>query len=337
MNLCPQSIASAEMRAERDELRRQIGAGASKVMEIDQFRREVEQREAVSRATSKQLQDSLQRQMQESGVREERLREEAAEMRMRWQDAISSREQMASELSSATAPLLRQISSLQDQIRSKSDHWQSIESTLAERAMRAENAAEIADHKKNLMEEQLGGLKQQLSSLTTRHSELHAQFQAAELSLERLKRSEVLWNEAKADYDTRILMETNQKQSLLSALKELELRHKVELNDLVESSSLLSTQKDLENAKLRKALEQSANEISSLRSSQVESGGSGMGSASSLDNGKSGSLMRKNSGGISNGGNHGMKGAVGNGEGNSQQPQMHKLGHLSSTYSGSAL
>ena len=36
------------------------------------------------------------------------------EMRKRWQEAVSSRETLASELGSATAPLLRQISSMQE-------------------------------------------------------------------------------------------------------------------------------------------------------------------------------------------------------------------------------
>ena len=41
-------------------------------METESSRRDIEQREAVLRATNKQLQDSLQRQMGEASVREER-------------------------------------------------------------------------------------------------------------------------------------------------------------------------------------------------------------------------------------------------------------------------
>ena len=53
----------AELRADRDDLRRQIGEGTSRVMETESSRRDIEQREAVLRATNKQLQDSLQRQV----------------------------------------------------------------------------------------------------------------------------------------------------------------------------------------------------------------------------------------------------------------------------------
>jgi hypothetical protein len=112
-------------------------------METESSRRDVEQREAVLRATSRQLQESLQRQMHEAAGREERLRDEVNEMRKRWQEAIVSRETLASELSSATAPLLRQISSLQESLRVKSENWQVIESSLSERALKAESAAEL--------------------------------------------------------------------------------------------------------------------------------------------------------------------------------------------------
>eukprot|EP01038_Epipyxis_sp_PR26KG_P007097 gene7097-9683_t len=90
--------SNAELRADRDDLKRQIGEGTSKVMETESSRRDIEQREAVLRATNKQMQDTLQQKMQESNIREERLREEVNEMRKRWQEAISSREAMASEL-----------------------------------------------------------------------------------------------------------------------------------------------------------------------------------------------------------------------------------------------
>lgn len=134
----------AELRAEAEDLRRQLGEGSSRVQETESSRRDIEQREAVLRATNKQLQDSLQRSMHDCSQREERLREEVNEMRKRWQEAISSRENLASELASATAPLLRQVSTLQESLRLKSEHFQVIESNLSERAMKAESVAEIA-------------------------------------------------------------------------------------------------------------------------------------------------------------------------------------------------
>ena len=105
----------SELKAEKDDLQNQIGAGANKVVATESTRRELEQREAILRATNKQLQDSLQRQMSEAVSREER-----------WQEAVSSRESLASEVSGATTPLLRQISSLQESLRVKSEGWQKV-------------------------------------------------------------------------------------------------------------------------------------------------------------------------------------------------------------------
>jgi TATA element modulatory factor len=100
--------------------------GANRATETESFRRDLEQREAILRATNKQLQDSLQRQMNESNMREERMREELTETRRRWQEAITSREALASEVGGATTPLLRQITALQETLRVKTDNWQKV-------------------------------------------------------------------------------------------------------------------------------------------------------------------------------------------------------------------
>lgn len=244
----------AEMKAERDELRRRIGEGTSRVMETESSRRDIEQREAVLRATNQQLQDSLQRQMQETVGREERLRDEVNEMRKRWQEAVGSREAMASELSSATAPLLRQISSLQESMRLKSEHWQNIESSLSERALRAENAAETAEHKRNLADEQLATLKQQLSIASAKLEQSQAQLTTAEHVSDRLKKREAVWSEEKADLESRLSLETAQRQSLQSTLRELEIRQKIEIQDAQDAAKLQLTQKEQELSNLRKEI-----------------------------------------------------------------------------------
>jgi predicted nucleic acid-binding Zn-ribbon protein len=95
-------------------------------VETESSRRDLEQREAILRATNRQLQESLQRQMDESSAREERMREELKETRNRWQEAIASREALTSEVGNATTPLLRQITSLQESLRVKTDSWQKV-------------------------------------------------------------------------------------------------------------------------------------------------------------------------------------------------------------------
>jgi hypothetical protein len=232
----------AELRADRDDLRRQIGLGTSKVMETESSRRDIEQREAVLRATNKQLQDSLQRQMQESGLREERLRDEVGEMRKRWQEAVTSRETLSSELGSATAPLMRQISSMQDSIRSKSESWQAVEASLSERALRAESVAEIAEHRKLLLEEQMSELKLQVGLLTTRLQDSTSAAQTAESALEKLQKLEASSAERVLELESLLALEVGQKQSLQSSLRELELRHKIDQQDARDAVEMMSQQ-----------------------------------------------------------------------------------------------
>lgn len=232
----------AELRADRDDLRRQIGLGTSKVMETESSRRDIEQREAVLRATNKQLQDSLQRQMQESGLREERLRDEVGEMRKRWQEAVTSRETLSSELGSATAPLMRQISSMQDSIRSKSESWQAVEASLSERALRAESVAEIAEHRKLLLEEQMSELKLQVGLLTTRLQDSTSTAQTAESALEKLQKLEASSADRVLELESQLALEVGQKQSLQSSLRELELRHKIDQQDARDAVEMMSQQ-----------------------------------------------------------------------------------------------
>jgi chromosome segregation ATPase len=212
--------------------------------------------------------------MTESATREERLREEVNEMRKRWQEAIASRESMASELGNATAPLLRQISSLQESVRVKSEHWQNVESSLSERALRAENAAEIAEHKRSLMEEQLLEVKQQYASCSGRLSECQAQLSSAETLIERLRKREALWTEEKAELDSKFALEVAQRQSLQATLREIELRHKVEVQELQDASAVVKSQSDLELAMVAKDVELLREELAALKTG----GGGGYGS-----------------------------------------------------------
>lgn len=166
-------------------------SGVSKVMETESSRRDVEQREAVLRATNKQLQDSLQRQMTEASSREERLRDEINEMRKRWQEAIASRENLSYELSAATAPLLRQISSLQESIRVKNDSFQSIESSLSEKALKAESSAQQAEARKQLLEEQNSTMTKQIAFMTNKINEMQQTILSFEEEIRGLKSNEM--------------------------------------------------------------------------------------------------------------------------------------------------
>lgn len=221
-----------EVRAERDELKRQLGEGNSKFMETESSRRDVEQREAILKATSKQLQDSLQRQQSDFSTREERLREEANEMRKRWQEAISSRESLATELASSTAPLLRQISSLQDSIRSKSESWQNMEASLTERAFKAEKAAEAAEKKRTTSEEQLISLKDQLELTIARLDEHKEKLLAIEGQHSQLQKASAAASDQVRELQSQLYFEIGQKQNLQTLLHEVEIKKNIEMQEM---------------------------------------------------------------------------------------------------------
>lgn len=227
--------AQQEQRGECDDLRKQLGEGASRVLNTESMRREVEQREAVLRATSQQLQDQLQRSMSDAAAREDRLREELSELRRRWQEAVSSREHLASELAAASAPLLRQIAALQEQLRVKTEQWTQVETTLVERAMKSETASEQFEHRRTLLEEQLQSLRLSLAQTESRLSDTQQQLMEAQDISQRLQRSEARHNEDARDWQARLAQETAQVASLHVALRDLELRHRLSLSETQET------------------------------------------------------------------------------------------------------
>jgi chromosome segregation ATPase len=254
-----------ELKAERDDLRRQIGEGTSKAIESEGFRREIEQREAVLKATSLQLQENLRNQMSDTLSREERLREEIMELRKKWQDAISSRETLSSELTSATTPLLRQISSLQENLRFKSEQLQTIESQLMERCLRAENFNETFEQKRLFLEEQITTLKNQLSAVTQKYNDCQLHLQNVELNLEKARRNESIYLEERDDYEKKWSQEHLLKQNLSNQIREMELKFKLEWQEKIEKVNHEIASKDSEISKLTKELFNSKEDFNSFK------------------------------------------------------------------------
>ena len=261
-------------RAEIESLKRELGEGHNLSQQKEVGLRDVEQREAVLRATNKQLQDNLQRHMNESSSREERLRDEINEMRKRWQDAVTGKENLASELAASTAPLLRQISNLQETLRSKSDNWQSVESILQERAMKAESVANIAESKRQSLEEQLMDTKSKLATSASRLDELQGQLIETETSLQLARNNEHSLMDRLSDLDTKLEMEIAQKQSLTVSLRELESRMKYEVQEAKEAGEVDQKTAEIEISKLKaekddleRQLKESNSKITKVKSS----------------------------------------------------------------------
>lgn len=138
----------------------------------------------------------------------------------------------------ATAPLLRQITTLQESLRLKSDAWQHIETTLSERALRAETLAESHVHKRSLLEEQVHSYQAQAQSLTTRLQDLQARLDESETLCHKYQRNEATLLEEQHEWRAKWTLQEAQHQSLLSSMRDLEAAHKVALQEVQERSAL---------------------------------------------------------------------------------------------------
>ena len=230
----------AVLRAELEEVQRQLGEGTNRLKETDDIKRDVESREAMLRASNAQLQESMQRQMNESSLREERLREEAGEMRKRWQEAITSREALASEMASSTQPLLGQISKLQETLRLKSESWQSVESSLSERALRAESALEVAEQKKAIAEDQLAASTAQLESAQRQLLDSQEKVNAMSRQVDQLKHVENVYTEKLEAVEGKLGLEQAHSHSLQASVRDLEARYELQLQEAKAAADLLS-------------------------------------------------------------------------------------------------
>jgi hypothetical protein len=122
--------------------------------------------------------------------------------------------------------------------------------------------------------------------------DLQSSSQSIELENNRYKRLESNWEEIRADLESRLALEVAQRQNTQSSLREFEMRHKIEVQNLVESATNQTTQRELEIAKLKKELEtaRSANDVrnnsSNNNNSRRQKGSSSSISTSSTNGGR---------------------------------------------------
>lgn len=160
-----------KLQEELDIASERLGEGMNLANMSESQKRDLEQKEAVLRATNKHLQESLQRCMSEASSREESLKEDLRDMRKRWQEAVTHREQLASDVGESTKPLLNQISSLQDSLRQKEKHWHEIERNLSTKLQAAEDTLSTESTRRNDIEKLSVDLKEQLRVLELERDE----------------------------------------------------------------------------------------------------------------------------------------------------------------------
>jgi hypothetical protein len=117
-----------ELKAESKELRKQMesvqkGAMLDSKRESHKLKKEhgdlVEELEIKLRASDR-----------EASVREDALRTEVSELRKRWQDTVRRADALSMDVQNSTAPLLRQLESMERQNRARAVAWADLETKL---------------------------------------------------------------------------------------------------------------------------------------------------------------------------------------------------------------
>lgn len=106
--------------------------------ELKRTRKEAQQAAQQEKKTLRQehhdmindLENKLRTTEREAGVREDALRHEVSELRKRWQDAVRRADALSMDIQSSTAPLLRQLESMERQNRARAANWAELESRL---------------------------------------------------------------------------------------------------------------------------------------------------------------------------------------------------------------
>ncbi|KAF1318625.1 Transcription factor tmf, tata element modulatory factor, partial [Globisporangium splendens] len=154
------------------------------------------------------LHQSLRDLEEESIRREEMARSEIADLKKKWQDAVSRVDMMGQSVSEATQPLLRQIHALQEDQRARQETWKATEAALQLRiqqgidlrrdaeAVQVQKEEEIhalqtriesAEKELKRRESELMREKEKYESTSTREHELRAQLDAMQAEIDEWK------------------------------------------------------------------------------------------------------------------------------------------------------
>jgi hypothetical protein len=182
-----------EFKAETKELHTELEAamkGAAVDNERDQKKWRKEHHDAVE-----DLETKLRNSEREAGAREDALRHEVAELRKRWQDAVSRADSLSMDSQSSTAPLLRQLDSIHRQNRARASAWAELETKL--RSELEENV--IANEK---LSRERSDLKTKCNRFERTANELEGELKATKNSLEEKSVRVKVLEEKLADMET---------------------------------------------------------------------------------------------------------------------------------------
>jgi len=240
-------------------------------METESSRRDIEQREAILRATSKQYQENLLQQMQEKAMIEEKLKNEIQEVRIRWQEAIEAREHLATEITQVSQPLIKEIQSLQEQLRNKVHFYQENERQLMEKLCKFETMQEQFEHRKTLYEENYAELKSQYMEtkkiLHQTEQDLYLLHQEKD---KLLAKYEAILGEKRELEMSKAQEYNDQIQRHQQIMQELECRHNSLVQSQMEQYEIMSKEKDAMIIQLQNEIKQLQDLNNNINNNQVD-------------------------------------------------------------------
>ncbi|CAM9513184.1 unnamed protein product [Ectocarpus sp. 12 AP-2014] len=142
----------AELRAEKDALTKSLEDGGKAQKATESQLQQWQDRESTLLLEQSQLQETLERVRREADRREDDAKERQEDVRRRWKEAVGRAEALQAEAHESTAPLLRQVRSLQEEMRLRQEAVRAAEASLTDRAASAELACREAERRRRVAE-----------------------------------------------------------------------------------------------------------------------------------------------------------------------------------------
>ena len=227
-----------ELKASNKELNKELEA-ARKGAALDSER---EQKKLKKEHTTmlEDLETKLRTTEKEAAVREDALRHEVSELRKRWQDAVRRADSLSMDVQSSTAPLMRQLESMERQNRTRAAGWAELENKLREELEEAILSSEKLQKERNELKTKHQRLERHSKDLQSDYFEMQAQHEEQTKKIESLtsKLAEMEESHAsqKAEWDEvqRLANEgvTRVRSEMTQTMVETEERHVSQIDSL---------------------------------------------------------------------------------------------------------
>jgi len=207
------------------------------------------------------LQDSLALSEQANSDREERYRQEIEQLRLRLEQSDTRHEDLAESVGLATKPLLRQIETLQANLREASSVQETVEQSLSERLKQATTSLANAQERERELQEQCRGFNVKMVSLESQVGREKEARIIAETKVDELEEKVSSLKDMKAELDSSF---EDEKSNHLAQIAELK-REKDFLSVNLESERLESENRKKKSLALLEQLKERDRRVKELQ------------------------------------------------------------------------